>query len=142
LSWWRTRSADEFKKIDVVIARSVLTRSAIIGEPHWHLGAAGDPAVAIGVALRAQRRPGSIVALDVAMTAVLCVALEGDLTAALILSAALRCRAEVDGPGAISDSWLSYRPNKRLASSLDRTPTCVKTACHDEPGGPLEPRRL
>lgn len=144
LSWWRTRSADEFKKIDVVIARTVLTRTGIIGEPHWHLGAAGDPAVAIGVALRTQRRPNSIVALDVAMTAVLCVALEGDLTAALILSAALRCRADIGAHcGAISDSWLAYRPNKRFASSREPTPpSAVKTACHDEPRGPLQPRRL
>ena len=84
LSWWRSRCADEFKDIDVNIARHILRRSAIIGEPHWFLGAAGDAAVAIGVALRTQRQfRHALLPLDVAMTAVLCVALEGDATAAL-----------------------------------------------------------
>src|SRR5579871_6088508 len=87
LSWWRTRRAEDFKRSDVAIARSVLTRSAILGEPHWHLGARGDTAVAIGVALRARRQSGeNLVVVDVAMTAVLCCAVEGDTTAGLLLS--------------------------------------------------------
>jgi hypothetical protein len=59
LSWWRTRPADQFKETDVDIARHFLMSSAIIGEPHWFLGAAGNAAIAVGVALRAQRRKGN-----------------------------------------------------------------------------------
>lgn len=116
LSWWRTRSADEFNKIDVAIARAVLTRSAIIGEPHWHLGAAGDPAVAIGVALRVQKRSGEkLILLDVAMTAVLCCAVEGDATAAVLLSGILKQRSASDPFYAnLSDTWLVNKRRKRL----------------------------
>jgi hypothetical protein len=118
LSWWRVRAADEFKEVDVFIARRLLSKSAIIGEPHWFLGAAGDAAVAINVARRAQKHGGvSLVSLDVAMTAVLCIALEGDVAAALFLSAALKRRSDVDPPcGALSDSWLAYNPNVLTAS--------------------------
>jgi hypothetical protein len=101
--------------MDVVIARNVLIRTAIIGEPHWHLGAAGDAAVAIGVALRIQKRSGDkLVLVDVTMTAVLCCALEGNDTAALLLSNSLERRANNDTLcSALSDSWLSHSAKTR-----------------------------
>ena len=107
LSWWRCRPADSFARIDVVIARHVLTRTGIIGEPYWHLAAAGDATVAIAVALRVQRRGGSPLLLDVAMTAVLCAALTGNVPAALLI-AALVLREPEDAAKAmtISSSWL------------------------------------
>jgi hypothetical protein len=119
LSWWRTRRADEFKEADVFIARHFLTRSAIIGEPHWFLGAVGDAAVAIGVALRTQRQCGeTLVSLDLAMTAVLCVALEGDAAATLLLSATLKRRSGIDPLcRALSDTWLTSRSRKRASRS-------------------------
>ena len=111
LSWWRTRPADQFKKTDVHIARHFLMRSAIIGEPHWFLGAAGDAAIAVGVALRAQRRKGNtLVTVDLAMTAVLLTALEGNVTAALLMSAMLKRRSNIDRRcKMLSDSWLTYK---------------------------------
>lgn len=121
LSWWRTRRAQQFRKVDVAIARNFLERSAIIGEPHWHLGAGGDAAVAIGVALRIRRRQGEkLVLVDVAMTAVLCCALDGDVTAAVLLSTILQERAAIEPACAeLSDSWLSSKPAKspRLSNS-------------------------
>jgi hypothetical protein len=111
LSWWRVRSADAFVSVDVCIARHLLRRLAIAGEPHWFLGAAGDPAVAINVARRAQQQSARV-SLDVAMTAVLCAALEGDVAAGLFLSATLKERSEIDPPcAALSDSWLVYQPS-------------------------------
>jgi hypothetical protein len=117
LCWWRKRPAHQFKKTDIYIARRILMRSAIIGEPHWFFGAAGDAAVAIGVALRTQRSVGNtLVSLDLAMTAVLCVALEGNLTAALMMSAALKRRTDIDSIcGALADSWLAYKPSADTA---------------------------
>lgn len=111
LSWWRARPAHAFKEIDVVIARHFLQKSAIIGEPHWFLGAAGDAAVALGVAIRIQRleRP-NLVLLDLAMTAVLCVALEGHTPAALLLSSSLERRAGIEPHcDALSDTWLNVK---------------------------------
>jgi hypothetical protein len=71
------------------LSLGILTRSAIIGEPHWFLGAAGDAAVAIGVALPVQRQLGdTLVSLDL-------VALEGDPAAAFLLSATLKRRSGI-----------------------------------------------
>ncbi|MDI4237770.1 hypothetical protein OZ411_33700 [Bradyrhizobium sp. Arg237L] len=112
LCWWRVRRADAFTKADVCIARHLLRKTAVLGEPHWFLGAAGDPAVAMNVAHRAQRQ-GARVSLDVAMTAVLCIALTGDVAAALFLAAALKDRSDIDPPcAALSDSWLVYQPRR------------------------------
>jgi hypothetical protein len=111
LSWWRVRPAHAFKDIDVVIARHFLRKSAIIGEPYWFLGAAGDAAVALGVALRIQRQERqNLVSLDLAMTAVLCVALEGHTPAALLLSSSLQRRAGIEPLcEALSDTWLNVK---------------------------------
>jgi len=110
LSWWRTRRPERFKEVDIHIARYVLSKSAIIGESHWHLGAAGNVAVAINVARRANGRH-SIISLDVAMTAVLCITLEGNTEAKLFLSAILSQRADVDQAlGKLSDEWLDFTP--------------------------------
>jgi len=108
LSWWRVRPADAFRRMDVVIARHFLRKSAIIGEPFWFLGAAGDAAVALGVAGRIQRQGKlNLISLDLAMTAVLCVALEGHTPAALLLSSSLKQRASIEPLcEALSDTWL------------------------------------
>ena len=96
----------------MAIARNILTRTAIIGETHWHLAAAGHAPTAIGVALRILKHDGNAVAsLDVAMTAVLCTAIEGDSAGALLLSAALKRRSDDDPTyNALSDTWLMYQP--------------------------------
>jgi len=111
LSWWRARPAHAFKDIDVVIARHFLRKSAIIGEPHWFLGATGDAAVALGVATRIQRQERSNqVLVDLAMTAVLCVALEGHTPAALLLSSSLKRRSGIEPHcEALSDTWLNAK---------------------------------
>ena len=133
LSWWRTRPADQFKKTDVHIARHFLMGSAIIGEPHWFLGAAGDAAIAVGVALRAQRRKGNtLVTVDLAMTAVLLTALEGNVTAALLMSAMLKRRSNIDRRcEMLSDSWLTYK-------SVRTSTTTARSLVRDR--GPLKER--
>jgi hypothetical protein len=124
LSWWRTRRAQEFRHVDITIARAMLNRSAIVGEPHWHLGARGDKAVAIGVAVRVQRRSGNNqVLIDVAMTAVLCCALEGDLASALLLSGTLkRLAASCPHCEELSNSWLTETSeNQRRCESVNHS---------------------
>ena len=112
LSWWRTRLPEHFKEVDIYIARHVLTKSAIVGESHWHLGAAGNLAIAINVARRANKKPGlSLVSVDVAMTAVLCIALEGNDEAKLFLAAILHQRSEGNQVfGELADRWLGFVP--------------------------------
>jgi hypothetical protein len=115
LSWWRVRPAHAFKDADVFIARHFLKQSAILGEPHWFLGAAGDPAIALGVAIRIRRQERShLIPLDLAMTAVLCVALEGDAAAAIFLASTLKLHSSVDPAcEGIHDTWLVKAAGRR-----------------------------
>lgn len=75
--------------------------------------------MAIGVALRVQKRAGEkLVLIDVAMTAVLCCAVERDATAAMLLSGILKQRAATDPfCGDLSDSWLTDKRRTRLQST-------------------------
>jgi hypothetical protein len=51
------------------------------------------------------------VSVDVAMTAVLCIALEGNVEAKLFLAAILHQRSDVDQvSGELSDRWLDFTP--------------------------------
>jgi len=115
LAWWRTLRAEQFRKPHIRVVRRLLSQSAIIGEPHWFLAAAGDAAVAIGVALRVQKSGArTLVPLDLAMSAVLCIALDGNATGALVMASALKRRSEIDARcAALSDSWLAYKGRKR-----------------------------
>jgi hypothetical protein len=119
-SWWRTLRAEQFKRVHVQIARHRLTKFAIIGEPHWGLGAAGDAAVAIGVALRIRKRAGNPAPqLDLAMTAVACAAIEGNLAATFLMSSILEHRRDIDERcGPLADSWLVHQLRKRPRRSL------------------------
>lgn len=119
-SWWRTLRAEQFKHVHVRTARRLLTKFAIIGEPRWNLGAAGDAAVGIGVALRIQKHAGNTtVQFDLAMTAVTCAAIEGNLAATFMLSSVLKRRRDIDGLcGPLADSWLVYQVRKRPRQSL------------------------
>lgn len=113
-TWWRTRPAYTFKHEDIFVLRAILRKCAIIGEPHWFLAVKGDPAVALGVALRLRKQPTpNSVSFDLAMTAVLCVAHEGDAAAALLLSATLKARCDTEPLCSIlSESWLSDKRRK------------------------------
>jgi hypothetical protein len=110
LSWWRTRTPQHFKEVDIYIARHVLSKSAIIGEPYWYVAASGSAPIAINVARRVTRsRSQSALLRDVAMTAVLCVALEGNVEARLFLAAMLSERSQYERAcAALSDGWLSF----------------------------------
>jgi hypothetical protein len=77
LCWWRTRAAHSFKNSDIAITRCFLRKSAMIDEPRWHVAAQGNAAQAVGVALRIRTQTSNLISVDLAMTAVLCVALEG-----------------------------------------------------------------
>lgn len=134
LSWWRTRPAHSFRDVDVIIARCIMKRSAIIGEPYWFLGANGDAAVALGVAMRIRRqRRSDLVTLDVAMTAVLCAALEGDPASALLLAATLKDRSDIDPLcHALSDSWLGDNHKRHMGQIRVRLlPSKLRSSTND-----------
>ena len=119
LSWWRVRPVHSFSNVDVLIARQFLRKVAIAGEPFWYLGAAGNAAVAMRVAVRiqSQQKP-NLVTLDVAMTAVLCIALAGHEPAAVLLASALKRRSDIEPHCvALSDGWLASHSRMQFLSS-------------------------
>jgi hypothetical protein len=87
LHWWRRLPAPAFTAAHVVVIRRAVAGIFIIGEPGWPAAAKGDPAAAIGVVLRQikrHRRPSP--GVDLVMSALLRCAIEGNNSAALVLS--------------------------------------------------------
>lgn len=74
--------------------------------------------MAIAIARRAYRSGlPRLVSLDLAMSAVLCAAIEGNAAAALMLAYLLkRRRARDPACGALADGWFAYKAGKRAAT--------------------------
>jgi hypothetical protein len=77
-------------------------------EPDWSRAILGDAAVAIRVAVEQMKaRPITAAEVDLALSAVLACALEGDATSAILISSALRRRSKYDPScRVLSDLWL------------------------------------
>jgi hypothetical protein len=97
LTWWRTRPPSPFLCRGIGEIRGALLGTEIHGEPDWHRAIQGDAAVAIRVAVN-QLKVCKIGAgeIDVALSAVLACALEGDPASAILISSALRRRSKRD----------------------------------------------
>ena len=108
LIWWRTRKPSVFLCWGIGGIRAVLLGTEIRGEPDWSRAILGDAAVAIRVAV-AQMKVRKITAteVDLALSAVLACALEGDPASAILISSALRRRSKLD-PSCrlLSQLWL------------------------------------
>lgn len=77
--------------------RKVLLGTELISEPDWNRAVLGDVAVAIGVAVRQLKsRKIAEPEIDLALSAVLACAIEGDAAAAVLISSALRRRSKID----------------------------------------------
>jgi hypothetical protein len=70
--------------------RETLRNDAPLRSPQWRAAVGGDAAAAIGLALELLSDDAEHPELDMAMTAVLACALEGDPAAALVISHAVR----------------------------------------------------
>lgn len=69
----------------------------IPGEVDWLRAVTGDPATAIGIAVRQMQAYGMTCPLvDAALSAVLCCALEADSAAHVVVESALRRRRKID----------------------------------------------
>lgn len=108
LTWWRTRRPSALLCRGIGGIREVLLGTEIHGEPDWSRAILGDPAVAIRVAVEQMKaRRITAVEVDLALSAVLACALEGDPASAILISSALRRRSKYD-PSCklLSDLWL------------------------------------
>lgn len=108
LTWWRTKTPGEFRKKDAAILRWALMGTRISGESHWPDVVTGEVPAAIKVAVeRLKKRKIDHVEIDLALSAMLAFAIDGDVTSGILISSALRRRSKIDPPcRLLSDLWL------------------------------------
>jgi hypothetical protein len=98
LYWWRTRRPRTLGRREVKAIRVALLREAV-NDVDWLLAVTGDPAAAIGVAVRHMHTYGmTSPIIDVVISAACCCAIEGNHAAKIVVSSALRRRKEIDPP--------------------------------------------
>jgi hypothetical protein len=90
LSLWRTLRAAEFEAPSLVAIRSLLAKTVLFGQPKWPAAVAGDTAAAIAVAASFMPIDNVTFQVDLAMTALIRCAVEGDLAAAIVVANILR----------------------------------------------------
>ena len=97
LIWWRTRRPGPLLCRSISKIREALLETEIDGEPDWFRAILGNAAVAIRIAVD-QMKANKITAaeIDLALSAVLACALEGEPASAILISSALRRRSKCD----------------------------------------------
>ncbi len=95
LIWWRTRKPSALLCRGISRIREALLETDVKGEQDWSRAILGDAAVAIRIAVEQMKgRPISAAEVDLALSAVLACALEGDAASAILISSALRRRSK------------------------------------------------
>lgn len=107
LQWWRTVPVTALSGNLLEEATRTLSRFAVLGEPDWRAAVAGEATAAVGIALRATKdaeAPTSLV--DLAMTALLRPAYDGNPGAALVMASIIK-RMVVGAEGQmLATEWL------------------------------------
>jgi hypothetical protein len=97
LFWWRTRKPRLHLCKGIREIRDALLGTEIPGQPDWARAILGEAAVAISVAIDQMKvRKITAIEVDLALSAVLACALEGDLASPIVISSALRRRSKCD----------------------------------------------
>ena len=106
LSWWRETPPQHLGHSQMKALRRHLVELGILGDEDWPRAARGDAAAAIAVAIRVIWNPSaSRDLLDIAMSAVVVVALDGDAAARDVLAHALRRRIGTTRANELADKW-------------------------------------
>lgn len=106
--WWRTRRPQSFGRHHIQAIRAALLGMRVPRELDWSRAVTGDPATAIGIAVRQMQAYGMTCPLvDAALSAVICCAIEGDSAARAVMESALRRRRKIDP--LCADLILSWR---------------------------------
>ncbi len=113
LAWWRMLPADRFRDAEHLLLRATLDKVAVLRGQTWIAAMHGDAAAGIAVALSLMPIGTTTLEVDIAMTAVLLSALDGDAATALTLSHVLG-RVKLDHPFAaeLAASWLTHNPHQ------------------------------
>jgi hypothetical protein len=108
LDWWRTRRPSALLCRGIGGIREALLGTEIPGTMDWFRAIHGDAAIAIRVAVEQMKlRSITAVEVDLALSAVLACALEGDPASAIVISSALRRRSKCEPPcKLLSELWL------------------------------------
>jgi hypothetical protein len=97
LAWWRTREPSPLLCASIGGIREALLGTEIPGEPDWSRAIFGDAPTAIRVAVHQMKeRRITDDEIDLALSANLACALEGDPACAILISSALRRRSKCD----------------------------------------------
>jgi hypothetical protein len=75
---WRTFRALDFTFHDLKSVRALLAKTTLLGQPKWAAAAGGDGPAAVAVAISFIPAAKITPALDIAMTALIACAIEGD----------------------------------------------------------------
>jgi hypothetical protein len=110
---------------DVGGLRDAMHGVQILGEPGWSAAVEGDPAEAVGIAIRvAVPAPLNELVVDLVMSAVLATAIEGDHAACHLLAHILNRRSAAEHhAGNLATSWiLASRSNASVRRGHKRPP--------------------
>lgn len=113
LAWWRMLPADRFRDAEHLLLRATLDKLAVLRGQTWVAAMHGDAAASIAVALSLMPISTTTIEVDIALTAVLLNALNGDAATTLMLSHVLG-RVKLDHPFAaeLAASWLTHNPHR------------------------------
>lgn len=104
---WRTLRSDQFDAAVVGAIDELLERTALLGREDWRAAVKGDPAAAMRLVISFMPVPEITLQIDLAMTALLRIAIGGNPPVAAALSLVLR---NLPGRSArhreLSNSWL------------------------------------
>jgi hypothetical protein len=125
LALWRSVPAFNLKIRDVGGLRDAMRGVQILGEPGWSAAVDGDPAEAVGIAIRvAVKAQLTELVVDLVMSALLATAIEGDHAACHVLAHILNRRSAVEPhAGNLATSWtLASRTNASVRRSHKQSP--------------------
>ena len=128
LSLWRTLRAVQFEATDLTAIRLLLAKLVLFDRPKWRDAIAGDAAAAIAVAVSFLPIDNVTHQVDLAMTALIRCAIEGDLAAAIVVANILR-RLPGSAPShrQIATSWFV----SNLAVASKKPPQCKSETLPD-----------
>jgi hypothetical protein len=130
LHWWRHLPADAYTGTHRDILHKAISGITIMNEPGWPDAVRGDPAAAIGVALRtAKRHSTPSPTVDLVMSAVLLAALAGDPVAALVLTKMIDWKGSHTKKNRLMASW------RGIARCSQCSITAVKSSQRRLPNG-------
>lgn len=107
-SWWRIKAPDQFRSTDAHMLRRVLRGTTLSGQPDWRFAINGRVTTAIRIAIDTLKIRGMVHSdVDLVISALLASAIDGDVTAGILISSALRRRARITPRcRLLADLWL------------------------------------